>query len=66
MRLPLSRQLIDQLIGVEMLVATKHLLYQESPLLGFSQTSTEEVLLESFNGSLGDLNRFKRSVGIAY
>ncbi len=50
--LPLSRQLVDQLIGIEVLVSTKNLFHQKASLLRFSQTSTAQILLKPLIGGL--------------
>ncbi len=57
--IPFARKLIDQLIRIEVLMATKYLLHQEVLLLRFSQSTTKQVLFKSLNGRLRYFDRFK-------
>ena len=47
----LAGQLVDQLIGVKVLMLTEYPLHQKTPLVGVPQPSTLQVLLEPLQGT---------------
>jgi len=53
----LAGQLVDQLIGVKVLMLTEHPLHQKTPLVGVPQPSTLQVFLEPFQGTHRDGDR---------
>lgn len=53
-----SRQLIDELVGVKMLMATENLLHQETALLGFPKATADQVLFKSLDRSLCNFDSF--------
>lgn len=50
--LALARQLVDQLIGIKVLVTTENLLDQVSTLVGAPQSATLQILFESIGWRL--------------
>lgn len=58
-RVPLARQLVDQLVGIEMLVSAKDLFDQKDLLLCLAQSATKQVLFKPLNGRLRDCDGFQ-------
>jgi hypothetical protein len=62
----LARQLINQLVGIKMLMMTEHLIDQKLSLLGVAQPSPLQILLEPLLWRHRNLDASQRLILILY